>query len=290
MTPGRRGPPFPVYAIISDIHGNLEALQAVLKEIDRRKIKEIYCLGDVIGYGASPKECLDLVMQRCKLCVCGNHDHACFYEPSNFNVGAERACYWTRQTFENEPEKALRDKRWEFLGRLPTRVDAKQLLMVHASPRRPVNEYLFAEDVYTNPSKILANFERLEEHHKACVVGHTHVPGVFLDDPYFDPPHELREPNFYTITEDEQAIINVGSVGQPRDRDPRACFVVVHEKGEPVPYPDDLDGADIDPTDDGYVATVEFIRLDYDMQKAVQKVLDTPELDDFLGLRLLEGR
>lgn len=279
-----------MFAIISDIHSNLEALQAVLKEIDRRGIKDIYCLGDIVGYGASPRECLDLVIERCRLCVCGNHDHACFYEPSNFNVSAERACYWTRQCFEEEPNKAKRDRRWAFLGRLPIRNEDRNLLMVHASPRRPVNEYLFAEDVYTNPSKILANFERLEERHKACVVGHTHVPGVFLDDPYFDPPGELPEPNFYTITEDEKAIINVGSVGQPRDRDVRACFVVVYEKGEKVPYPEDIGEGELGPNDDGYVATVEFIRVEYDIQKAVQKVVDTPELDDFLGYRLLEGR
>lgn len=279
-----------MFAIISDIHANLEALQAVLAEIDRRGIKEIYCLGDVIGYGASPRECLDLVIERCKICVCGNHDHAVFYEPSNFNVSAERACFWTRQIFEDEPNKALRDRRWEFLGRLPIRHEERDLLMVHASPRRPVNEYLFAEDVYTNPSKILANFERLEERHKACVVGHTHVPGVFLDDPYFDPPSELPEPNFYTITQDEKAILNIGSVGQPRDRDVRACFVVIHEKSEPVPFPEDADVSDIDPDEEGYVSTVEFVRVEYDIQKAVQKALDTPELDDFLGLRLLEGR
>lgn len=279
-----------MFAIISDIHGNLEALQAVLAEIDRRGIKEIYCLGDVVGYGASPRECLDLVIERCKLCVCGNHDHAVFYEPSNFNVSAERACFWTRQVFEDETRKSLRDRRWDYLGRLPIRHEEHNLLMVHASPRRPVNEYLFAEDVYTNPTKILSNFERLEEHHRACVVGHTHVPGVFLDDPYFDPPSELPEPNFYTITEEEKAIINIGSVGQPRDRDVRACFVVLHEKGEEVPYPEDADTSDIDPDEDGYVATVEFVRVEYDIQKAVQKALDTPELDDFLGLRLLEGR
>ena len=279
-----------VFAIISDIHGNLEALQAVVAEIERRGITRIYCLGDVVGYGPCPGECLDAVIERCTMCVCGNHDHACFYEPFNFNVSAERACYWTRQVFEDEAKKALRDRRWEFLGRLPIRHEAENLLMVHASPRRPVNEYLFAEDVYTNPSKILANFERLEDRHKACVVGHTHVPGVFLDDPYFDPPAELPEPNFYTITEDEKAVINIGSVGQPRDRDVRACFAVVHERGETVPYPDKAGEGDLGPDDDGYVSTVEFVRVEYDVQKAVQRTLDTPELDDFLGLRLLEGR
>jgi len=282
-----------LFAIISDIHGNLEALQAVLADIDRRGLKEIVCLGDVIGYGASPKECLDLVIERAELTLCGNHDHAVFYEPHNFNVSAERACYWTRQVFEDEPTKSLRDRRWEFLGRLPIRVRHKGLLLVHASPRRPVNEYLFAEDVYTNPQKILANFERLGDQDCACMVGHTHVPGVFLDDPYFDPPGELPEPNRYTITSEEKAIINVGSVGQPRDRDSRACYVVVYEKGDTLPElaeDDFVSPTQVSPDDEAYRATLEYVRLEYDIDKAVKKVLAIADLDDFLGTRLLEGR
>ena len=105
-----------VFAVISDIHGNLEALETVMADIARRSIKRIYCLGDVIGYGASPGACLDLVIDRCELALCGNHDQAVFYEPSNFNVGAERAAYWTRQKLEDEPNKAKRDRRWAALG------------------------------------------------------------------------------------------------------------------------------------------------------------------------------
>jgi diadenosine tetraphosphatase ApaH/serine/threonine PP2A family protein phosphatase len=148
--------------------------------------------------------------------------------------------------------------------------------MVHASPRRPVNEYLFAEDVYTNPTKILANFERLEPRHMTCLVGHTHVPGVFLDDPYFEPPSELPQANHYRITDDEKAIINVGSVGQPRDRDVRASYVVISVEGEGK--------------SNGYQADVEFVRLEYDIEKAVKKIFAAPELDDFLGTRLMDGR
>lgn len=264
------------FAVISDIHGNLEALQSVLADIERQGIKEIYCLGDVVGYGASPKECLDLVIDRCTATLCGNHDQAVFYEPCSFNVSAERAAYWTRFVFEEETNKAARDRRWQLLGRLPYRYEVHGLLFVHASPRRPVNEYLFAEDVYTNPAKILANFERLGPNHMTCMVGHTHVPGVFLDDPYFDPPSELPEENCYRITEDEKAIINVGSVGQPRDRDIRASYVVVTVQDR-VP-------------NNGYRADVAFHRVDYDVERAVKKILAVPELDDFLGTRLLDGR
>ncbi|MFQ5494352.1 MAG: metallophosphoesterase family protein [Phycisphaerae bacterium] len=274
-----------VFAVISDIHGNLEALQTALAEIDRRGIQRIFCLGDVIGYGASPRECLDQVTARCELCLAGNHDQAVFYEPTNFNVGAERAAYWTRQVLEDEPNKADRDRRWETLGHMPIRHEAAGLFMVHASPRRPVNEYLFPEDVYTNPSKILDNFRRLESHHMACLVGHTHVPGVFLDDPCFDPPDELPEMGIYSVTSDEKAIVNVGSIGQPRDRDPRLCFIVVYERGE---SPEGYDPPDV--ADDEYIATLEFVRLDYDIETAAQKIYDTPDLDDFLGTRLFEGR
>ena len=201
------------------------------------------------------------------------------------NVGAERAAYWTRQVLEDESNKAKRNRRWEVLGRLPIRMEAKGLLLVHASPRRPVNEYLFPEDVYTNPGKILDNFRRLEQNHMACLVGHTHVPGVFLDDPCFDPPDELGDMGFYTITADERAIINVGSIGQPRDRDPRLCYVVIYEKGE---KPEGFDLPRLG-EDEPYLV-VEFIRLEYDIEKAARKIYDVPELDDFLGSRLFEGR
>ncbi len=274
-----------VFAVISDIHSNIEALETALADIDRRSIGKIYCLGDVIGYGASPRECLDLVIDRCELCLCGNHDQAVFYEPTNFNVGAERAAYWTRQILENEPNKAKRDRRWEVLGRLPIVHEASGLMMAHASPRRPVNEYLFPEDVYTNPGKILENFKRLEDHQRACLVGHTHVPGVFLDDPCFDPPDELPDMGIYAITSEEKAIINVGSVGQPRDRDPRLCYVVFYENGE---CPEDYEPPEINEHE--YCVTMEFVRLEYDIERAARKIYDIPELDDFLGTRLFEGR
>lgn len=274
-----------MFAVISDIHGNLEALDTALADIDRRGIETIYCLGDIIGYGASPRECLDRVIERCEFSLCGNHDQAVFYEPTNFNVGAEKAAYWTRQVLETEQDKAKRDRRWEILGRLPTRMVAQGLLMVHASPRRPINEYLFPEDCYTNPTKILDSFKRLGEEHMACLVGHTHVPGVFLDDPCFDSPDELPDLSIYTITSDEKAIINVGSIGQPRDRDPRLCYTVFYERGE---APEGYDPVEAEP--DEFVLTVEFVRMEYDIERSARKIYDTPELDDFLGTRLFEGR
>ena len=272
------------FAIISDIHSNLEALQAVLADIEERGIKEVVCLGDVVGYGANPKECLDLVRERCRVTLMGNHDHALLFEPTHLNLPAERACFWTRQVLEDERDRELRNLRWKFLGELPVRVKEGDVVFFHASPRRPMNEYIFPEDVFTNPQKVMANFDRLDA--RMCFVGHTHQPGVFVDDPYFDPPNELPDSPFYEV-EEERAIVNVGSVGQPRDRDQRASYVVVFRS------PDALQVGT-----ESMVATalscsveqIEFVRVEYDIDRAVKKILAEPALDDLLGTRLYEGR
>ncbi len=249
-----------MFAVISDIHGNLEAFTAVLAEIDRRQVKDIICLGDVVGYGPNPMECLDLVRGRCRASLMGNHDFAVFYEPFNFNSGAESACYWTRKQFEEDSDAARRADRWKHLGTLPARIKTNDFIAVHASPRRPINEYIFPDDIYTNPGKFVSIFERFD---RLCFVGHTHVPGVFLEGPDFYSPDEL---DYKFDLTDEKAVINVGSVGQPRDRDPRASFVIVNE------------------------TKLQFIRLPYDVDTTVKKVAAIDELDNFLGTRLLDGR
>ncbi|MHC4125781.1 MAG: metallophosphoesterase family protein, partial [Planctomycetota bacterium] len=187
-----------MFAILSDAHSNLEALTTVLADIEKRAIKTVYCLGDVIGYGPNPKECLDLISQRTDLCVLGNHDYAAFYEPTNFNYGAEQASFWTRDILEQEKDKNTRCRRWNFLGKLPMRQSlelelagvAATIDLAHASPRKPINEYIFPDDVYTNPVKVRLMFERVKH---ICFVGHTHLPGVFLDEPDFYLPEELGD-------------------------------------------------------------------------------------------------
>jgi diadenosine tetraphosphatase ApaH/serine/threonine PP2A family protein phosphatase len=272
------------FAIISDIHSNLEALRAVFDDINERGIKDVICLGDIVGYGPNPKECLDLVRERCRVTLMGNHDHALLYEPTNFNLPAERACYWTRQVLEDEPDVDVRNQRWEFLGQLPVRVKERDVLFFHASPRRPMNEYIFPEDVFTNPQKVMANFDRLDA--RLCFVGHTHQPGVFVDDPYFDPPNELPDSPYYEI-EEERAIVNVGSVGQPRDRDQRASYVVVHRTQDALQTgTESLVATALSCS----VETIEFVRVDYDIEATVRKILEQGALDDLLGTRLYEGR
>jgi predicted phosphodiesterase len=278
-------------AIISDIHGNLEALEAVFAEIDRRGIGDVLCLGDVLGYGPNPLECLDLVRARCRATIMGNHDFAVFFEPYNFNTGAESAAYWSRRQLDEEPDPEKKAARWNFLAGLPVRrefsQEGRKYQCCHASPRRPINEYVFPDDIYTHPAKFTLLFDRLgvtppspEEQQRngtlpsgsmarVCFIGHTHVPGVFLPGPDFYSPDDCE--GTYVIDPDGKSLVNVGSVGQPRDRDPRSSFAVLST------------------TPDGR-ATVEFVRLEYDLQKTKAKVEAIEELDDFLGARLLEGR
>ena len=132
---------------------------------------------------------------------------------------------------------------------------------VHASPRKPINEYVFPDDVYANPVKVRLMFERVKH---VCFVGHTHLPGVFLDEPDFYLPEDLG--GTYPIVHNEKAIINTGSVGQPRDRDNRSSYVYV-------------DGNE-----------VHFVRLKYDFETTMKKIRATERLDDFHAERLKEGR
>ncbi len=179
-------------AIISDIHANLEALTAVLADIDAREIKQIICLGDIVGYGPNPLECMDLVMSRCEFSLMGNHDFAIFFEPANFNPAAENASFWTRTQFDGDQSLERRNQRRNsaYLGTMPTRMANNRFVCFHGSPRKPINEYVFAADIYSAPTKMAAIFDRIQH---LCLVGHTHVPGVFVTDPGFLCPGGTRQ-------------------------------------------------------------------------------------------------
>ncbi|MFG0330675.1 MAG: metallophosphoesterase family protein [Phycisphaerales bacterium] len=251
-------------ALISDIHGNLEALNAVLEDIKSREVEGIVCLGDIVGYGPNPVECVDLVAETCEWSLMGNHDFSVLYEPTNFNPGAEQAAYWTRRQFEDETDDAKRLQRFTFLGKLRIRVKFgpdDQFIAVHGSPRRPINEYIFPDDAINATLKIQQIFERVDRY---SVVGHTHVPGVFTNEPDFYGPDELK--GRFTFQEDEKCVINVGSVGQPRDNDPRASYVVLDEEG------------------------ASFHRVEYDIDAVAKRIKSIPQLNDWLGDRLYEGR
>lgn len=245
-------------ALISDIHSNLEALQAVLADIQTQGIKEIFCLGDLVGYGPNPRECIDLVM-NCDVCLLGNHDQGALFDPEGFNSGAERAIFWTRGELENGGSAAERHRRWDFLGELPRNHQEGKFLFVHGSARNPLNEYVFPEDIY-NRRKLEKIFALIQQF---AFQGHTHVPGVFTENYQFCSPEEL---GYEYQLGDEKAMINVGSVGQPRDGNPNACYVVL---------------------DDGMV---RFRRVEYPVDTTVAKIYEVPELDNFLGDRLRDGR
>ena len=246
-------------ALISDIHSNLESLEAVLDDIKQQQITEVYCLGDVVGYGPNPRECIDRVMD-CRVCLLGNHDQGALFDPEGFNSGAERAIFWTRNQLEAiGGNSSDRHRRWDFLGELPRNHQEGDLLFVHGSARNPLNEYVFPEDIY-NKRKLEKIFALIRRH---AFQGHTHVPGVFTENYNFFSPEELNHE--YRLTE-EKAMINVGSVGQPRDGDPRACYVVLED------------------------GLVRFRRVAYPFEKTIQKIYDIPDLDNFLGDRLRDGR
>jgi diadenosine tetraphosphatase ApaH/serine/threonine PP2A family protein phosphatase len=251
-------------AIISDVHANLEALRAVLDDARRQGADAVYCLGDVVGYGPNPCECVDLVMD-CEVVIMGNHDQGAMFDPPGFSPVAERAIFWTRSQLESSAEsRQAREKRWEFLAERPRSHREDGYLFVHGSARNPLNEYVFPEDVY-NQRKMERIFALVERY---CFQGHTHVPGVFVeqapDDLYqFHSPEEVAHA---WRLDGRKTLCNVGSVGQPRDGDPRACYVL-------------LDGE-----------SIRFRRVEYDLESTIKKIYAIPDLENFLGDRLRKGQ
>ena len=251
-----------VYAIISDIHSNIEALGEVLKDIEKRGVKDILCLGDVVGYGPNPLECTDLIMTRCKLSLKGNHDEALVHGAYAFNMRAQKAIDWTRDQLKPGffSGSAVR-KRWEFLTNLALRHEDGPVLFIHGSPRDPTNEYVLATEIGFGPTEkfeeIFASFKKL------LFVGHTHLPCVITDEYESKTSAELE--NAWTYPGKGKAIINVGSVGQPRDRDNRASYVTV-------------DGD-----------KVEWHRIPYDFATTMNKMDKISQLDQALAARLKEG-
>ena len=256
-------------AILSDIHGNLTALQAVLAHVKTQNVDRIVCLGDVVGYGPKPCQCLNVVMEF-GFCVLGNHDSSALFDPEGFNAAAEQAIFWTRNQLEKDAGRPTDDsdgkpsaprRRMDFLCGLPRTVREENTLFVHGSPRGPTNEYVMPEDIQN--SKKMEKLFSLVPH--LCFQGHTHVPGVFTTDLHFHRPDDL--PDGYEVSDPAaRLMINVGSVGQPRDLDPRSCYVVYDQQ------------------------RVVFHRVEYDIEETIAQIEAEAELDNFLGYRLREGR
>jgi predicted phosphodiesterase len=238
------------YAIISDIHSNLEALNTTLQEIDKQDADKIICLGDIVGYGASPNECVDMIRERKIDSVMGNHDIVTCgkKEPDNFNPIARDAALWTRYV--------LTKKNKEFLYDLPDRREFEDFIVVHGAISDP-DRYVFST------YDALPEFNLMKKE-RVCFFGHTHIRSsfVFQGDvvtSLFD--YEIN------IKPKAKYLINPGSVGQPRDRDPRASFLTY-----------DTDNR-----------IVEFTRVEYDLTLAQKKIKESG-LDSRLADRLAMGR
>jgi len=250
-----------VRAIISDIHGNADALEAVLADIEKQGAEQIICLGDLIGYGPEPKRCIDLAMDF-DIVLMGNHEQALMVqiEGWNFNVKARSSLKWTRSQLDLfSDDREGNAKRWDFLGSLEERYEEDGTLFVHGSPREPVTEYIYPRDI-RRPDKLADIFSMMEH---ICFVGHTHVAGIWTDDIVY---LTLDEVNYRYRFTGKKTIVNVGSVGQPRDGDIQACYVLQEDD------------------------CIWFRRVRYPLERTITKIREIPDLDPFLAQRLLEGR
>jgi predicted phosphodiesterase len=238
------------YAIIADIHGNLDAFQVVLEDIRAQKATHIVCLGDVVGYNAQPKECLDIIRQMNVPCVKGNHDEYCSTENhlDGFNPHAAEAVHWTRNQLSPEDKQWLRDLKYSRM--------AANFTMVHATLDAPERwGYVF--------DKLAAAASFPYQNTQMCFFGHTHVPVAFMRDTV------VRGGTYskFKVDPAKKYFINVGAVGQPRDNNPKAAYVIY-----------DMD-----------LQTIELRRLDYDIAAAQKKILEAG-LPERLAERLAFGR
>jgi predicted phosphodiesterase len=238
------------FAIIADIHANLEALEAVLADAKEQKVTHYACLGDVVGYNANPKECLDIIRSMGMPCVKGNHDEYCSTDSplDGFNPAAAQAVEWTRRQLTEEDRQWLRDLKYM---RLVT-----SFSIVHATLDAPQRwGYVF--------DKLAAAASLTYQNTSVCFFGHTHVPVAFVRDSV------VRGGSYskFKVEPGKKYFVNVGSVGQSRDGVPKATYVIY-----------DLDNQ-----------TIELRRLDYDIAKTQAKIL-AAGLPKRLAERLALGR
>ena len=201
------------YAFLADIHANLAAFKAVLKDIERRgQVAELWCLGDIVGYGPDPGQCLELLHRFRHICVAGNHDLAAIgrLDLSSFNPDAAAAIRWTAQQLS--PQDV------QYLEGLPAVIEKDDFTLVHGSPREPIWEYL------VSISSARENFAYFES--PFCLVGHSHVPLVFRQTEDGVCSFTPFSTDIGRVLGRSRLIINPGGVGQPRDGDPRASYAI----------------------------------------------------------------
>jgi predicted phosphodiesterase len=199
--------------VVSDVHANLEALDAVLAHLQGQAPDLVVCLGDFVGYGPNPNECVERLRPMLHAAVMGNHDQAALgdHPIDDFNLFAQAAIVWT--------QRVLTDGTRDYLAALPSREEVEGLLMVHGSPRRPVDEYVL--DTRT------ARASLVDQTFRIALVGHTHQPVIFEESNRRVSAKGFLPEVPVTLHPSRRYIINVGSVGQPRDGDPRAAYGVI---------------------------------------------------------------
>ncbi len=240
------------YGIYSDIHGNLEALQAVLDSMKALGVERRICLGDLVGYCANPNECVDIIREKSDLVILGNHDSVALGRESseNFNFYARRAIEWTRENLSKESI--------DFLNKLSYMEAEGELCFVHASPRSPADWYYV-----TSLDDAVDAFSFFRQ--RICFVGHTHWPVIVVMEG--EQSFRICDTLSYTLEKGQRMLVNVGSVGQPRDRNPLASWTIC----------------------DSETLSVEIVRVPYDIGKAQKKMRDS-DFADFLVHRLSEGK
>ncbi len=198
-------------AVVSDIHGNRQAFEAVLDAIEASACEEMWCLGDLVGYGADPDICVELARRHAAVCLAGNHDLGVIgrLPLEQFSKGAALAAHWTQETISDETRAYL-----EALE--PQKLD-EAVGLYHASPRDPIWEYVL--------SPLQAELCLDTQTHRVCLVGHSHVALSFWRLPGETATGETREANEELELGSGEWLMNPGSVGQPRDSDPRAAWL-----------------------------------------------------------------
>jgi predicted phosphodiesterase len=209
-------------AIISDIHGNRHAFEAVLADVGGSDAAEIWCLGDLVGYGAEPDACVELAQQHAHVCLAGNHDLAVTgaLPLHEFSRGAALAAQWTQQVIAAE--------NLDFLKSLSPADDSREVGLFHASPRDPVWEYVL--------SALLADMCLDAQRNRVCLIGHSHVALSFTRPEGRVTTGEPRGDGVELAIDEHEWLINPGSVGQPRDGDPRAAWLLLDLEGWTAHY------------------------------------------------------
>ncbi|MDX6671934.1 MAG: hypothetical protein QOI91_2297 [Solirubrobacteraceae bacterium] len=204
-------------AVLSDIHGNRHAFEAVLDAVDAEGVDQVWCLGDVVGYGADPDACCELAARQCDVCLVGNHDLAVRGDIplDEFSTGARVAAEWTQEVIAPENLEFLRSLSPEMLVR-------DDIGLYHASPRDPVWEYVL--------STLLADMCLDTQRHRMCLIGHSHVSLSFRRAEGEPATGETRREGSEADLAEDEWLLNPGSVGQPRDGDPRAAWMVLDDK------------------------------------------------------------